>query len=241
MARHSVAPVPCFSVCRNPILDLWNQESVVHMQRFYTALFVAVIFSSCWPIHLDAKTVVVKAGWKETRTTLAQPDFRLKLQIQLKSNKKMKGIVTATTGAGLRLERNGSETFIQRTEIHSIRLVPRKASSHRNRVLALAGGLPAGLGVALGAWHVGCAVAGGCGEPSDPVGSAGFYAILVAIPVLLYKLAARADRGALLIILDDSVANHSLRSPVHRAIVVGEEPADDLVFSGPAVGHGVQR
>ena len=196
-------------------------ESVVRMQRFSTALFVAGIFFFGWPIHLDAKTVVVKAGWKETRTTLAQPDFRLKLQIQLKSNRKMKGIVTGTTGAGLRLERNGSETFIQRTEIHSIRLVPRKASSHRNRVLALAGGVPAGLGVALGAWHVGCAVAGGCGEPSDPVGSAGFYAVLVAVPVLLYKLAARADRGALLIILDDSVANHSLGSPVHRTVVIG--------------------
>ena len=220
-ARHTVAPAPCFSVCRNPLLDPWNLESVVHMQRFYTALFVAVIFSSCWPIHLDAKTVVVKAGWKETRTTLAQPDFRLKLRIQLKSNKKMKGIVTETTSSGLRLERNGSETFIQRTEIHSIRLVPRKASSHRNRVLALAGGIPAGLGVALGTWHVGCGVAGGCGEPPDPVGSAGFYAVLAAVPVLLYKLAARADRGALLIILDESVENNSLWSPVHGAVVIG--------------------
>lgn len=180
------------------------------MRRFSAALFVAVIFSSCEPIHLDAKTVVVKAGWKETRSTLAQPDFRLKLQIQLKSNRKMKGVVTGTTSAGLRLERKGSETFIERTEIHSIRLVPRKASSRRNRVLALAGGVPAGLGVALGTWHVGCAVAGGCGEPPDPVGSAGFYVVLVTVPVLLYRLAARADRGALLIILDESVANNSL-------------------------------
>ena len=191
------------------------------MQRFSTALFVAIIFSSYGPIHLDAKTIVVKAGWKETRTTLAQPDFRLKLQIQLKSNKKMKGVVSGITSAGLRLERNGSETFIERTEIHSIRLVPRKASSHRNRVLALVGGVPAGLGAALGTWHVGCAVVGGCGKPPDPVGSAGFYAVMVAVPVLLYRLAARADRGALLIILDESVANNSLGGPVHSAVVIG--------------------
>lgn len=144
---------------------------------------------------------------------LAQPGFRPNLRIQLKSNQKTKGALCGTTAAGLRLERNGAEILIERTEISSIRLVARNASGHRNRVLALVGGIPAGLAAALGAWHVGCAVAGGCGEPPDPVGSAGFYAVLVAVPALLYRLAARADRTVLLIILDESAAKSSLADP----------------------------
>ena len=193
----------------------WMLESLVPMQRFSIPLLVAIIVSY-GPIRLDAKTIVVRAGWKETSAMLAQPDFRPRLRIQLKSNKKMNGAVSGTTTAGLRLEQKGAETFIERTEIHSIKLVPRKASGHRNRVLALAGGVPAGLGAGLGAWHVGCTFVGGCGEPPDPVGSAGFYAVMVAVPVMLYRLAARADRGALLIILDESVANNSLADPAHR-------------------------
>ena len=193
------------------------------------ALLAAIIVSSYVPIPLDAKTIVVRAGWREASSMLAQPDFRPKLQIQLKSNnKKVKGSVSEATTAGLRLERNGAETLVERAEIHSIRLVPRKASGRRNRILALVGGVPAGLGAALAAWYVGCTAVGGCGEPPDPVGSAGFYAVMVAVPVMLYRLAARADRGELLIILDESVAHDSLADPAHRAAVIGQEPVDDL-------------
>ena len=183
------------------------------MKRCFLALAVAMIVSSYGSIPLDARTIVVRAGWKETSTMLAQPDFRPKFQIQLKSNKKMKGHVSGTTSAGLTLERNGTAILIERTAIHSIRLVPRKARGRRNRVLALVGGVPAGLGAALGSWYIGCSVAGGCGEPPHPVGSAGFYAVLVAVPVLLYRWAVRADRGALLIVLDESVAQNSLARP----------------------------
>ena len=211
------------------------------MQRFSIALLVVTIVSSYGALCLDAKTIVVRAGWTETRRMLARPDFRPKLQIQLKSTKKVRGSLSGTSATGLRLERNGSDTLIERTEIHSIRLVPRKARGHRNRVLALVGGVPAGLGAALGSWYVGCTIVGGCGEPPHPVGSAGFYAVLVAVPVMLYRFAARADRGALLIILDENLANHSLADPVHRAAAIGQEPADHLPFSRCAVGCGAQK
>ena len=183
------------------------------MQRSSLALAVALIVSSYGAIPLDARTIVLRAGWRETRSILAQPEFRPKLQIQLKSNKKMKGRVSGTTSAGLTLERNGEAILIERTKIHSVRLVPRKARGHRYRMLALAGGVPAGLGAALGSWHIGCNVAGGCEEPPHPAGSAGYYAVLVAVPVLLYRLAARTDRGALLIVLDESVAHSLLLRP----------------------------
>ena len=184
------------------------------MQRLSILLIIAIIAPHS-PIALDAKTITVKAGWKETSAMLAQPDYRPTLQIQLKSNKKMKGYMSGTTAAGIKFERKGAETLIEQTEIYSIKLVPRKASGRRNRALALVGGVPAGLGAGLGAWHIGCAVVGGCGEPPNPVGAAGFYAVLVAVPVMLYRLATRADRGALLIILDESVTNASLPDPAH--------------------------
>lgn len=183
------------------------------MQRFSIPLLVAIIASSYGPTHLDAKTVVARARWKETRALLAQPDYRPSLQIQLKSSKKMKGTVSGTTTAGLKLQRKGAETLIERTQIHSIKLVPRKASGHRNRILALVGGVPAGLGAGLGVWRLGCAVVGGCGQPPNPIGAAGFYAVLVAVPVLVYRFAARADRGALLIILDESAPDISPADP----------------------------
>ena len=184
------------------------------MQRL-SLLLITAITISYGPIPLDAKTIAVNAGWKETSAMLAQPDYRRTLQIQLKSNKKMKGSVSGTTATGIKFERKGVETFIERTEIYSIKLVPRKASGTRNRALALAGGVPAGLGAGLGAWHVGCTLVGGCEEPPNPVGAAGFYAVLVAVPVMLYRLATRADRGALLIILDETVTNTSLPDPAH--------------------------
>ena len=191
--------------------------SPLSMHRLCTALIIAVVVSSCGPIRLDARTVTVRAGWKETSAMLARPDYRPTVQIRLKSNRKMKGAVSETTVAGLRIQRKGAETFVERTEIRSVKLVPRKAGGHRNRALALAGGVPAGLGAGLGAWHIGCAVVGGCEEPPNPLGAAGFYAVLVAIPVMLYRVATRADRGALLITLDESVANtsppHPARSP----------------------------
>ena len=188
-------------------------ESPMPMQGFCIALFLASIASFYCPTALAAKTVTVRADWRETRTMLAQPGFRPNLRIHLKSNKKTKGALCGTTAAGLTLERNGAEILIERTEISSIRLVPRKASGNRNRVLALVGGIPAGLAAALGAWHVGCAVAGGCGEPADPVASAGFYAVMVAVPAMLYRLATGADRRVLLIILDESAAKSTLPDP----------------------------
>ena len=188
------------------------------MQRFSIPFLVAIIASCYGPTPLDAKTVVVRARWKATGALLAQPSYRPSLQIQLKSNKMMKGTVSGTTTAGLTLKRKGSETFIERTQIRSIKLVPRKPSGRRNRILALVGGIPAGLVAGLGVWRIGCAVAGGCGKPPDPTGAAGFYAILVAVPVMVYRFAARADRGALLIILDESAPNISMADPAHSSL-----------------------
>ncbi len=188
------------------------------MQRFSIPLLVAIIACSYGPVPLDAKTVVVRARWQETRVLLAQPDYRPSLQIQLKSNKKMKGTVSGTTAAGLKLKRKGAETFVERTQIRSIKLVPRNASGHRNRVLALVGGIPAGLGAGLGVWRIGCAVVGGCGKPPNPIGAAGFYAVLVAVPVMAYRFATRADRGALLVMLDESAPNISLADPANSSL-----------------------
>ena len=187
------------------------------MQRISLALAVAMFVCSYGPMPLDARTIVLRAGWGETCAMLAQTEFRPNLQIQLKSNQRMKGHVSGTTAAGLTLERNGTATLIERTAIHSIRLVPRKPRGRRHRVLAIAGGVPAGLGAALASWYIGCSVAGGCDDPPHPAGSAGFYAVLVAVPVLLYRLAARADRGAFLIILDESVAHGSRTENPGRA------------------------
>lgn len=193
--------------------------SLASMQRFSIPLLVAIVASACSPVPLDARTVVARASWNATGAMLAQPGYRPSLQIQLKSNKKRKGTLSGTNTAGLTLKRKGAETFIERAQIRSIKLVPRKPSGRRNRILALVGGIPAGLGAGLGVWRIGCAVVGGCGKPPNPIGAAGFYAVLVAVPFMVYRFAARADRGALLIILDESSADiSSSADPAHSSL-----------------------
>ena len=88
------------------------------------------------------------------------------------SSERLKGkLIVGTTGTGLRLmrlryetkiaksgspsgrrqsarrfERQDTETLIERKEIRTIRLRPRKTTRYKYRLLGLMGGIPAGLG-----------------------------------------------------------------------------------------------
>ena len=103
-----------------------------------------------------------------------------------------------------RFERQDTETLIERKEIRTIRLRPRKTTRTKYRLLGLLGGIPAGYFGGV----VGAALAcGGNIESSrckDAARATGFIATLIAVPYWFYKLGARADRGAVLIVLDES-------------------------------------
>ena len=151
-----------------------------------------------------AKTVVVRAGWEEARAMLAGGEYRPKVRVELQSSERVKGEFIEATGAGLRLAGKGYETRFAREDIRAIRLAPRKADRFTNRLLGLLAGIPAGFGAGYFA-----ALATDCRGDVDRCTS-GSYAILVgaliAVPYGFYKLGARADRGAVLVVLDEGAA-----------------------------------
>ena len=153
-----------------------------------------------------AKTLVVRSGWEEARAMLTGGEYRRKIRVELRSSERVKGEFIEATGAGLRLAGKGYETRFAREDIRAIRLVPRKAKRFRYWLLGLLGGIPAGFGAGYFA-----AIAIGCGGDIDRCTSAStviFLSALIAVPYGFYELGARADRGAVLIVLDESAAKN---------------------------------
>ena len=140
----------------------------------------------------SAKTVSVEVPWEKARTIIAEGDFRPKIRVELQSSERLKGKLAGTTDAGLRLKSRGTETSIAREEVRTIRLVPRKATGYKYRLLGWMGGIAAGVLLGL--------LPGG-----------GYVNGLFAFPVAYWfnVLGWRADRGTVLIVLDESAPDSS--------------------------------
>ena len=199
------------------------------MQRTLALLLAAALLAVP---AASAKTVSVEVPWEKARTIIAEGDFLPKIWVELQSSERLKGKLIEATGTGLRLvrlryetkiaksgsgrrqsarrfERQDTETLIERKEIRTIRLRPRKTTRTKYRLLGLLGGIPAGYFGGV----VGAALAcGGNIESSrckDAARATGFIATLIAVPYAFYKLGARADRGTVLIVLDERAPDAS--------------------------------
>ena len=157
---------------------------------------------------VSAKTVSVEVPWEKARTIIAEGDFRPKIRVELHSSERLKGKLAGTTDTGLRLKSRGTETSIARKEIRTIRLVPRKTARTKYRLRGLLAGIPAGYG--SGILVAKTTICGGnLGECGVTAGYTVIIATLTAVSYWFYKLGARADRGAVLIVLDDESAPDS--------------------------------
>lgn len=160
-----------------------------------------------------AKKATVRASWDEAASIHESGDFTPGVQVFLKSSERLQGRLAGMTPSGLRLQRKGSETVIARNDVRAIRFVSRKKAGRRNRVLALAAGVPAGFfagaGVAAGVSNICCDLRKL--GPTELI----MYGTWAGIQYALYKIGARADRGVLLVVLDESgtEASGSDRSP----------------------------
>ena len=199
------------------------------MQRTLALLLVAALLAVP---AVSAKTVSVEVPWEKARTIIAEGDFRPKIRVELQSSERLRGKLIEATGMGLRLvrlryetkiaksgsgrrqsarrfERQDTETLIERKEIRTIRLRPRKTTRYQYRLLGLLVGIPAGF---FGGFVGGVFACGGNIESSsckDAAFITGFIATLIAVPYWFYKLGARADRGTVLIVLDESASDSS--------------------------------
>ena len=174
----------------------------------------------------SAKTVSVEVPWEKARTIMAEGDYRPKIRVELHSSERLKGKLVGTTDAGLRLmrlryetkiaksgspsgrrqsarrfERQDTETLIERKEIRTIRLRPRKTTRNKYRLLGLLAGIPAGFGAGLFLGVVACG--GDLDTCNVAAANTAFFATLIAVPYWLYQRGARADRGTVLIVLDE--------------------------------------
>ena len=191
------------------------------MQRTLALLLAAALLAVP---AASAKTVSVEVPWEKARTIIAEGDFLPKIWVELQSSERLKGKLIEATGAGLRLvrlryekkiaksgagrrqsarrfERQDTETLIERKEIRTIRLRPRKTTRYKYRLLGLLGGIPAGF---FGGYLGGVFACGGELDYCKEAFITGFIATAIGVPYGFYKLGARADRGAVLIVLDES-------------------------------------
>ena len=106
-----------------------------------------------------------------------------------------------------RFERQDTETLIERKDIRTIRLRPRKTTRYKYRLLGLLVGIPAGFGAGAVSSLACCLHDGASG--SEALGNVVFFGALIAVPYWFYKLGARADRGTVLIVLDESAPDSS--------------------------------
>ena len=175
------------------------------MQRTLALLLVAALLAVP---AASAKTVSVEVPWEKARTIIAEGDFRPKIRVELHSSERLKGKLAGTTDAGLRLKSRGTETSIAREEIRTIRLVPRKTARTKNRWLGLLAGIPAGYGA--GILVAKTTICGGnLGECGVTAGYTVIIATLIAVSYWFYQRGAQADRGAVLIVLDEIAPDSS--------------------------------
>ena len=171
------------------------------MQRTLALLLVAALLLAV--PAASAKTVSVEVPWGKARTMLAQGDYRPKIRVELHSSERLKGKLAGTTDTGLRLKSRGTETSIAREDIRTIRLRPRKTTRNKYRRLGLLAGIPAGYGT--GILVAKTTICGGnLGECGVAAGYTVIIATLIPVSYWFYQRGARADRGTVLIVLDES-------------------------------------
>lgn len=144
-----------------------------------------------------AEVVTVQADWARARTMLAADGVRPPIRVLLQSGRQLKGKFAATDAAGLTLKRGGSTETLAWRDIREIRITHYTDRRGKRMLAGILGG---------GAVMVGLGNLVGERGQANPAAMAGAMA-LWAIPVYLWKLGARADRGATVVELVENAAS----------------------------------
>ena len=173
------------------------------MSRRVLSAVVAVAVCLIVAVPLHARETVVHLSWHEVQVVVTQAAFlpRIRIWTKVHGQQPIRGQLLEVTGTGLRIARGKAETFLPRDRVHSFRLFPRKATQRRNRTVAAIAAVPVGFGTFLGTW----ALASKAGLVNESGGGAEALVIpaAFAVPYLIYWAAHKADRGSLLIVLED--------------------------------------
>lgn len=155
-----------------------------------------------------SKTITLAVDWDQAKSIWEHGDFRPSVRVRLRSSTQLRGNLARITDSGLRIQKRRSETVIPHDQIRAIRLVPRRSNIWNMRVLAIAGGIPAGYLATFGTFALCC----GGDADTPPMIMLGFAA-WGATQYLLYRLGAKADRGALVLRLPQSSSAEASSDP----------------------------
>ena len=161
-------------------------------QTIAMAILAALLVA---PVCLS-KTITLSVDWNQARAIWDHGEFRPSVKVGLRSSKRLGGKLVGITDSGVRIQKRQSETVIPRDQIRVIRLVPRRASTWNNRILAIAGGVPVGFFAAYG----GLALCGDI-DADSTCNKTVPYLVWGAVQYMLYRLGAKADRGAVILLL----------------------------------------
>ena len=158
-------------------------------------------------LPVSAKPVEVEMGWDDMRTAVNHSDFLPNARVRTgpDGSSQVKGRLGRITESGLTIVRNRRPTFFDRDEVHSVRLVPRKASTRRHRQAAAIAAPLIGAGACSGFLVLTCWTANACMEGLSSPPRLAFHvgALMIGVPYLVYRLAKRADRGSIVIVLQN--------------------------------------
>ena len=177
---------------------------------------VAALLVFALPVSARAEPRRLHLGWNDMRAVASHAELspRVVVWTGTSGRKRVKGYLTEITEAGITLGKPGSTSrrtkrrFVSRSEVHTVRLMPRKGERFRGhpyrwRIGAVAAAVPA--------WYYGYLA--GVLLPSGHLPEGRLFklrnrwqgfALASALPYLIYRVAWRADRakGAIFIELD---------------------------------------
>ena len=157
-----------------------------------------------------SKTVTLNVDWDQARAIWEHGDFRQSVKVRLHSSQQLRGKLAGITASGIHIQKRLNETKVARDQVREIRLFPRRPSSWNGRLLSIVGGIPAGLAAAYGAlvlFRVDI-------DRSATVNDAVVFSAWGATQYLLYRLGAKADRGALVLLLPATDSAEARRDPI---------------------------
>lgn len=150
-------------------------------------------------------TTEVRLDWDGVRTIVDHVAPRPNVRERTVANpgQVIRARLTAVTETGLALSKGRNEISVLSEDVLSIRIFPARTRNRRNRRIAAIFAVPIGIGTFVGTTLLTALTTGGIPEGGYGHGpSIGFLAAGVAVPYLVYKKARSADRGSILIILD---------------------------------------
>lgn len=166
-----------------------------------------------------SKTVTIYVDWDQARAIFKHGEFRQSVKVTLLSSKPLKGKFAGITDSSVRIRKSQSEIAVSRNDVRAIRLVPRRSSSWTGRLLAIGVAIPAGLLALYG----GLVVCGDIDRDSTCNNTVPYLAG-VSAPYLLYRLAAKADRGALILLLPPASPAKASNDPDAASLSPEERP-----------------